>query len=229
VRTGNRNKMSRFVGVVKELWAKHENLVKRHPLFFNSVYYGNMYCISDLSQQLVVTPLARGEPRQKLKPDEAFRCWIMGAFFFGPVVTTFVRTANRLFPGTTLKAAAKKVALDQCVMAVPMISMFYFGMNMLEGNSFQTFQEEWKAKFFPSWRTAVCFWPAAQMISWTKIPEAYRPRYLACCSFVWTNFLCYMKNRPVEEMSRFNAAREEGRQAMLSLEATTARNEEKRR
>ena len=68
--------MSRLVGVVKELWAKHENLVKRHPLFFNSVYYGNMYCISDLSQQLVVTPLARGEPRQKLKPDEAFRCWV---------------------------------------------------------------------------------------------------------------------------------------------------------
>ena len=69
---------------------------------------------------------------------------IMGTFFFGPAVTTFVRVANRLFPGTTLKAAAKKIALDQTVMAVPMISMFYLGMNVLEGNSFQTFKEEWK-------------------------------------------------------------------------------------
>ena len=68
----------------------------------------------------------------------------MGTFFFGPCVTTFVRVANRLFPGTTFKAAAKKILLDQCVMAVPMISMFYLGMNLLEGNSFQTFKEEWK-------------------------------------------------------------------------------------
>ena len=68
----------------------------------------------------------------------------MGTFFFGPAVTTFVRFANRLIPGTSFKAAAKKILLDQCIMAVPMISMFYFGMNMLEGNSFETFKEEWK-------------------------------------------------------------------------------------
>jgi len=204
--------MGRWFATLKELyWRVHvqnEIVVKRNPLLFNSAFYGGVYCASDISQQLIVTPLARGEPRKDFRPDSAFRCWIMGTFFFGPCVTTFVRVANRLFPGTTFKAAAKKILLDQCVMAVPMISMFYLGMNLLEGNSFQTFKEEWKVKIFPSWRTAICFWPMAQTISWTKVPEAFRPRYLACCSFIWTNFLCYMKNRPVEEMKGYQATSE---------------------
>jgi len=197
---------------------QHEKMVKRAPLLINSVYYGGVYCASDISQQLIVTPLASGEPRQKFKPDSVFRCWIMGTFFFGPAVTTFVRFANRLIPGTSFKAAAKKILLDQCVMAVPMISMFYFGMNMLEGNSFETFKEEWKVKIIPSWKTAICFWPLAQTISWTKIPEAFRPRYLACCSFIWTNFLCYMKNRSIEDMKgETNSSDEENDNAVIKI------------
>ena len=55
---------------------QHEKMVKRAPLLFNSVYYGGVYCASDISQQLIVTPLASGEPRQKFKPDSVFRCWV---------------------------------------------------------------------------------------------------------------------------------------------------------
>jgi len=190
--------MGRLLGLFRRLNdSRYAKYVKGRPLVTNSLFYGGMYCVSDVSQQLVVSPYVTGNPRQ-FKIDSAFRCWIMGTFVFGPSVTTFVRFANKLIPGATFKAACKKILLDQCVMAFPMISLFYLGMNLLEGNSIETFKEEWKAKFFPSWRTGICFWPMAQMISWTRIPDIWRPSYLACCAFIWTNFLCYMKNLPVE-------------------------------
>ena len=72
--------MGRWFASLKELyWRVHvqnEKIVKRHPLLFNSAFYGGVYCASDISQQLIVTPLARGEPRKDFKPDSAFRCWV---------------------------------------------------------------------------------------------------------------------------------------------------------
>jgi Mpv17-like protein len=177
-----------------------EKFLHRFPLLANSVFYGGVYAVSDLSQQIYVTPLATGKSRKPINEGSVFRCWFLGTFVMGPCVTTFVRFANILIPGTSIIAAVKKVLLDQCVMAFPMISIFYLGLNLLEGNSFQTFFEEWKAKFYPTWKTGVCFWPFAQMISWTKVPHIWRPRYIACCSFVWTNFMCYMKNKPNVEI-----------------------------
>ena len=68
--------LKRLWALWRKMYAENEKLVKRHPLLFNSVFYGGVYCASDISQQLVVTPLATGEPRQKFRPDSAFRCWV---------------------------------------------------------------------------------------------------------------------------------------------------------
>jgi len=42
-------------------------------------------------------------------------------------------------------------------------------------------------------QTGVCFWPFIQMFNFGVVQPKYRPLVVGCGSFVWSMFLCFMK------------------------------------
>ena len=43
-------------------------------------------------------------------------------------------------------------------------------------------------------QTGLMYWPVVQAVNFSAIPPDYRTsRYMPVCSFLWTIYLCYMK------------------------------------
>lgn len=97
-------------------------------------------------------------------------------------------------------------------------------MTLLEGGSKEEAINETKEKFLPTWQvwnvspffphfelifkqpltitshfqTAVCVWPFVQTVNFYLIPEKNRVPFVSVCSFMWTVFLAYMKQKSQE-------------------------------
>ena len=46
-------------------------------------------------------------------------------------------------------------------------------------------------------QTGWVFWPIMQLINFRFLPTSLRAPYVACCAFVWTNFMCYLKSQKI--------------------------------
>lgn len=68
-------------------------------------------------------------------------------------------------------------------------------MTLLEGGSTEDAINETKQKFLPTWQTAVCVWPFVQTVNFCFIPEKNQVPFVSVCSFMWTVFLAYMKQK----------------------------------
>ena len=61
-------------------------------------------------------------------------------------------TSGKLISGTTFKVAMLKAVIEQFTYGPFSITTFYFGMSLLEGNSFKNACQEVQNKFFKTWK-----------------------------------------------------------------------------
>ena len=93
---------------------------------------------------------------------------------------------------------ARKIVLDQLTLAPFMISSFFVGMNVLEGNSMAQTAGEWKQKFPKAYVLGMCFWPVVNTIQWRMVPIPARPIWNAVMALIWGNVLCILKAKTVK-------------------------------
>ena len=94
----------------------------------------------------------------------------------------------------------RKILLDQMTLAPFMITSFFVGMNLLEGNnSASQISEEWKEKFPKAYALGICFWPVVNTVQWRAVPIPARPIWNAVMALIWGNVLCFLKSSREEE------------------------------
>eukprot|EP00795_Rhopilema_esculentum_P017676 gene17676-9330_t len=119
----------------------------------------------------------------------------MGFFYYGPVSTFVYNNLDRILPGSGAKVVMKKLIFDQMVFTCISTGIFYVGMSLLEGKTWNETKAELKKKFLPTYAASFIIWPTAQAINFAFIPTAYRVVYISTIAFFWVISLSYLKNK----------------------------------
>ncbi|KAG4078072.1 hypothetical protein HA402_002123 [Bradysia odoriphaga] len=133
---------------------------------------------------------------------KCIRYSLYGSLFIAPTLYCWVRIAHRIFPRVTLASAIKKAALEQITYGPISLSAFFLIMTYAETGSVDKAKQELQAKFWNTYKIAVCFWPAVQTINFSIIPDRNRLVFVSFCGLLWITFLAYVKDNgdPLEKL-----------------------------
>lgn len=120
----------------------------------------------------------------------------IGVAYYGPLYYYYYGFLDRKLPGTNPRTVLLKLLIDQVVVTIPSLLVFYVFMGQLEGKTIGDTKTEIRLKFLPTYATACMFWPTVQCINFALVPPAYRVLCVSGSTFVWLTFLSYIKNRP---------------------------------
>ncbi|KAM9299379.1 mpv17-like protein [Gastrophryne carolinensis] len=167
---------------------------KRHPWLTNVTIYGSLFASADAVQQKLTKA-----PNEPIDLIQTAKVGIVGFCFHANFNFFWLRFIERTFPGSAAKNVIKKVACDQLMAAPVTISAFYTGLSILDGE--EEIFKNLKEKFWPTYKTGVLCWTVFQTINFSIIPPLVRTAYIGACAFVWTTFLCYIRNRDIDQVA----------------------------
>ncbi|XP_028281102.1 mpv17-like protein [Parambassis ranga] len=169
---------------------------KAHPYIGNVLGYTALFASADIIQQSVL----RGKPAASSSEEPAGIDWCqtarvatVGFCFHANFNYHWLRGLERMLPGSGVKAVTGKVVVDQLVAAPLTISAFYIGLSLLE-NKEDPF-EDWRQKFWTSYKTGVVFWSTMQAVNFTFVPPVARTAFLGGIALAFTIYLCHMKQQ----------------------------------
>lgn len=92
-----------------------------------------------------------------------------------------------------IKNAIQKSLVEQVTYGPAAMSCFFFAMEYMETKSLEKAKHEVQVKFWPTYKTGLCFWPIFQTMNFAFVKEKNRVVAISLASFMWTIFLSYMK------------------------------------
>ncbi|XP_013381407.1 mpv17-like protein [Lingula anatina] len=180
--------MSRVRNFISGLW-------RRYPVLKSMLSYGTIYAAADINDQLIID-----HKKREYHGTVTLRRSLAGFLFIGPLVFTWLRIADRIFlPNRSSLYILRRVFVEQLVFAPVAISAFYSSNNLLEGRSFEESWKELRDKFWTSFKAGCVYFPMVQFINYKYISASRRILFLSSATFLWSTFMCYMKNLPVQE------------------------------
>ncbi|KAL2084738.1 hypothetical protein ACEWY4_020256 [Coilia grayii] len=195
-------------------------LFKSHPYLSNIMGYTALFASADLIQQSMLGGI-QGHPSQQDQqtlvresdPDrhspsetrdaspkahlssidwaQTARVALVGFCFHANFNYHWLRALERMWPGGGAKRVTLKVVVDQLVAAPATISAFYVGLSALEGRE-DPF-EDWRNKFWTSYKTGVVYWSTLQAVNFSLVPPVARTVFVGGVALTWTVFLCHFR------------------------------------
>ncbi|XP_014243455.1 mpv17-like protein isoform X1 [Cimex lectularius] len=167
-------------------------IFQKYPLLANSAVYGGMCVTAEFSQQMVNKRyFDRKEPPEPIDKAMLVRYAVVGSCINSNILYFWYRWLDRNFVGASMKIVTKKLLLDQFVLTPQLLTIFYVSMSIMEGKD--DLLAELREKFVPTFQTSCGFWLPAQAINFLVVPPMARVVYVATCSFIWVNILCWIK------------------------------------
>jgi len=177
------------------------------PTAKTSLTFGTILCIADVSQQYLMIKLLklREEMKaengrtvaieKKLDWKSAWHCFLIGTLALGPLYHFWYRYLDSRFPSRLMKTVLLKCALDEAIIGPPTLVIFLGAFAIFNDKNVLN---EIRTKFVPGFIAELAFWPLCQMINFRYIPPLYRVAFLGFGSFVFDNFICFLKDYKVE-------------------------------
>uniref|UniRef100_A0A8C9SN80 Si:ch211-120k19.1 n=1 Tax=Scleropages formosus TaxID=113540 RepID=A0A8C9SN80_SCLFO len=119
------------------------------------------------------------------------RVALVGFCFHANFNYHWLKGLERMWPGGGAKRISWKVLLDQLIAAPITISVFYIGLSTLEGR--QDIFEDWREKFWTSYKTGVIYWSTMQAVNFLLVPPVARTVFVGGIALGWTVFLCHLR------------------------------------
>merc|ERR1719186_179838 len=171
-----------------------------HPTISNCIYYGSLFCGAEVSQQLYIKkylPKKQDKPHQPFDTAKLKHLSVWGYVMAPSYMALFYSWLDTRFVATTPRVIALKVIIDQTVLTIPLLMVFFPFMSWCEGKEDVT--EELKEKLLLTYAVSCCWWLPAQAINFKFVPPKYRIIYNGVCGFVWANILCSIKRGSNQE------------------------------
>jgi len=179
--------MAALVRVVKATFQKY-------PKTSNCIFYGSLYVTAEFSQQTFrkkYVPQKQGLEKEDYDWKALQRYGVLGTVVLPNIMNLWYKWLEPRFVGTSTKIVVQKVILDQAILTTALLSAFFVGMSIMEGQKDVT--KELREKFIPTALTSCVFWVPAQAINFKFLPPQARVIYIGCCTFLWANVLCVIK------------------------------------
>nr|XP_023685920.1 mpv17-like protein isoform X2 [Paramormyrops kingsleyae]XP_023685921.1 mpv17-like protein isoform X2 [Paramormyrops kingsleyae] len=125
--------------------------------------------------------------------DQTARVALVGFSFHANFNYHWLKGLERMLPGTAVKRVSVKVLLDQVIAAPATITVFYIGLSALEGR--QELFEDWREKFWTSYKTGVVYWSTMQVVNFSLVPPVARTVFVGGVALIWTVFLCHFRQQ----------------------------------
>ncbi|XP_061159966.1 mpv17-like protein isoform X2 [Syngnathus typhle] len=127
--------------------------IKRFPWLANVTLYGGLFAGGDLVHQLLAQ-------KERLDWTHTRNVAVVAVTFHGNFNYFWLRALERRFPGKSAGMLFRKLLLDQSFASPLATSVFYTGVSILEGKD--DIFEDWREKFFNTWKTGLMYWPFMQ-------------------------------------------------------------------
>ncbi|XP_062875178.1 mpv17-like protein [Trichomycterus rosablanca] len=154
------------------------------PWIGNVTLYGCLFAGGDFLHQCVAH---RGSRDLDLKRTR--NVGLVAFCFHGNFNYFWLRALESRFPGKSVGMIARKLVLDQSLASPLATSVFYTGVSALEGK--EDIFEDWREKFFNTYKTGLMYWPFMQFLNFLLIPLYLRTVFMGCSAFLWAAFLCF--------------------------------------
>ncbi|XP_047217503.1 mpv17-like protein isoform X1 [Girardinichthys multiradiatus] len=172
-------------------------LFKAHPYISNILGYTALFASADLIQQSVLgrNPVAvsASEGSDGIVWHQTARVATVGLCFHANFNYHWLRGLERMLPGGGVKAVTRKVVLDQLIAAPVTISAFYIGLSLLENKDDPL--EDWRQKFWTSYRAGVVYWSTMQAVNFAFVPPVARTAFVGGIALTFTIFLCHLRQQ----------------------------------
>ncbi|KAG5856367.1 mpv17-like protein [Anguilla anguilla] len=118
---------------------------------------------------------------------------LLGFCFHANFNYIWLRGLERMCPGGGVKRVAVKILLDQLIAGPVTISAFYIGLSVLDRRR-DPF-EDWREKFWTSYKVGVIFWSTMQAVNFSLVPPVARTVFVGGINLIWTIFLCHLRQQ----------------------------------
>ncbi|KAM9806594.1 mpv17-like protein [Syngnathus typhle] len=166
---------------------------RAHPYISNVVGYTVLFASADLFQQRVLGRRDASVAFVGVDWRQTARVATVGFCFHANFNYQWLRWLEKMLPGGGVKAVTGKVLVDQLVAAPLTISAFYIGLSLLENKD--DLLQDWREKFWTSYKTGVVFWSTMQAVNFSLVPPVARTVFLGGVALVFTIFLCHLRQQ----------------------------------
>ena len=75
------------------------------------------------------------------------------------------------------------------------MSAFLLSIALMEGRDVHGALASWRARFYKTWTTGVCFWAPVQALNFFLVPSALRVPFVNVAACAWNALLSYIHHR----------------------------------
>jgi hypothetical protein len=119
------------------------------------------------------------------------------AAFMGPFLTLYFPWLAARAPGTSARAVATRLVIDQVVGAPLTISATFALVALLQGRP-ETALPRIREQLLPSLAVSACYWPLVHSINFSRVPVRHQPLTTHFAALLWQAYLSYHANVALE-------------------------------
>ncbi|XP_058467128.1 mpv17-like protein [Malaya genurostris] len=131
--------------------------------------------------------------------ERCLRYSLYGTFISAPMLYTWMRTANMMWPRTDFRSSLAKAFTEQAAFDPFAIVFFLYGMSILERKPQKQAANEVRSKFWDTYKVGFFYWPVVQTVNFSVIPAKNQIIAAGFFSLIWTTFLAYIKTKAAEQ------------------------------
>ncbi|XXQ32890.1 Mpv17 / PMP22 family [Plasmodiophora brassicae] len=159
------------------------------PLVADVVASGLLWAIGDVvAQKLDVQ--SDGIDSRRLARQAVF-----GAFILAPLARSWYLLLSVMLPEASLPSTIAKVALDQTIWAVTILSLMYVSLSVMQGAGVQHGLSVVRARIRDTMKANWCVWPLVQAVNLTFVPVRHQLLIVNLVSIPWSAYLSIKANR----------------------------------
>eukprot|EP00510_Aplanochytrium_minuta_P008845 CAMPEP_0184045510 /NCGR_PEP_ID=MMETSP0956-20121227/945_1 /TAXON_ID=627963 /ORGANISM="Aplanochytrium sp, Strain PBS07" /LENGTH=237 /DNA_ID=CAMNT_0026336799 /DNA_START=345 /DNA_END=1058 /DNA_ORIENTATION=- len=127
---------------------------------------------------------------------------IVGFVYSAPIAHTWYQIMEKIVTfRSRMLAVPCKLVLDAFVFSPIAIGGYFSFRALLEGKGFEGVRSKLERKWAGALTASWCFWPAANVISFSFVPVPYRVLYNNCLSLGWNGYLSNLNSARLQDVT----------------------------
>ena len=196
------------------LGAAYLRALSSRPLLTNACTGAVIAATGDVACQLALAPAAAPGERDAQAPHIDWRrtaeMAAVRSMFMGPFLTVYFPWLAARAPGTTPRAVATRLALDQVVGAPLTISVTFLLVATMHGDPAAALPRI-REQLLPALAVSACYWPVVHSYNFSRGPVRHQPLTTHFAALFWQAYMSYAAYHTLKAEEQAGGAREQAR------------------
>ncbi|XP_038618676.1 peroxisomal membrane protein 2 [Tachyglossus aculeatus] len=174
-------------------WRSLLRLLRLYPLLAKALTSGIFSALGNFLAQVIEKRGRKEKRSQSLELSGPLRYAIFGFLFTGPLSHFFYQSMEQRIPAAVPLAMVGRLLLDRLVFAPVFLLLFFFVMNLLEGQNLATFSKKMRTGYWKALKTNWKVWTPVQFININYVPVQFRVLFANLVALFWYAYLATLR------------------------------------